>query len=185
MDINKLPFLMLRDYKKEEFNIPISSYLNYSPIKKPNTEEYNVIQPYRQDPLCYIRHVKKDLWVYEINKELKLLPLQRNRDGFVVYKQPEVFYLDYLEHPMFILYKNVSFGNPKVVYLKYTPTTGLPKFEWVDNAAKGTRFLYPEIEWRQELNANLIAKKLYSGKDKINFFDDRHTQLSSESQHRR
>jgi hypothetical protein len=152
LDINNLSFIMMISYKKESFDIPQTCYLDYSPVSNPSSS-YRTIQPSRQDPLCYIKSLHNDEWLYESpTNTLKFMPLQQYYSGFIYYKPPAVFYIDYLANNEFVLYKNESFGNQLVLYIRYDPANN--SFSWVSDKQFATKFKYGTIEWTQLLTNN-------------------------------
>jgi len=167
ININKINIILLRDYKEEFFDISPACYLNFDPIEEPGKCKYIVIKPHLQDSLCYIKHKKKDNWIYEENEKLLFKPLQEDKNGFVIYKPPVVFWIWYLEHPTFILYKYIAYGNPNLLYLVYSENNGNIQLLWTTNQYKASIFIYEEIEWNKLLNHNLHAK--YDLVDKKNY----------------
>lgn len=167
MDINKISVLFVKDYKKNTFYISDTSYLNYSPVAKPTKLIYRILQPHRSEPLTYIKHKTKELFLYEdhITKKLVFRPLILEKD--TVYKlnyiQPLVLYVGYLEYPTFLLYRNRHFAQKDIDYIIYSEIDNKIKISWTKDPKKATVFKFRYVKWKEELNHNLIGKSLNQG----------------------
>lgn len=160
VDINQINITLMRDFRKEYFNLPPNVYLEFSPVMSLNTHEYPVIDPNRKDPTCYIKHKYKDLWVYEENNNLIFKPLQKDIRSFGKYVPPKVFFLEYIEEPIFFIYKPLGFGVPKISYLYYIEISNKIYITWVDYFDDATKFKFTEInlDWTAYDDQNVFAK---------------------------
>jgi len=169
MDVNKLSVLFLRDYRREHFDVPVNAYLNYTPINVINKEGlYPVTEFARYDAVTLIKHKYKELWVYEdVKGNLFMAPLKCNENGFAELV-PVQFYVEYLDEPSFVLYKQPKFGSGlKFRFLKYvegpipsmnmgingkrTGDDNAIIMSWVDDVKKATPFFHDKIEWNEQM----------------------------------
>ncbi len=160
MDVNKVSVVFLRDYKREHFDVPVNAYLDYTPINVINKEGvYPVTEFSRYDAVTLIKHKYKELWAYEDRKgNLIMVPLSCNGDGFAPFT-PVQFYVEYLDEPSFVLYKQPKFGSGlKFKFLKYEERPPLVTsnnkgniivMSWVDDVKKATPFFHDKIEWSE------------------------------------
>lgn len=140
-------------YKKSVDGIEHNKKNGYMPLDYYNLNTY-VIDPYRNDPLCYIMYPTNidNLWLYNTNNGLVFTPLQRNYTGFTTYIPPTVFFVAYLEIPYFILYISLGIGKQNVKYLKYKEDGGKIKMSFVDTAKESTKFKYDDVLWTDIIN---------------------------------
>lgn len=171
MDINNLSIVFLRDYKKEWFYISNKSYLNYSPVSEPEKEIYKITHPDRYDTVTYIKHKYKDYWLYYEDQKLTFKPLQVDNNAMykVHYKQPVVLYFYYLGDAEFFLYYNNHFAHRDIDYLVYKEIDNKIYTSFSKDINKATRFRYKYIQWKEELNHNLLGKALHQGIKNIHF----------------
>ncbi len=166
ISIESLPILLLKDYRQEYFTLPKSQGSNFAPVINIDTYSFPAVSLIKKDPLCYIKHKTKDLWLYE-NKDgsLEFKHLQRDYEGFATFKQPTFFFIDYLEEPTFILYRPVKYGVNYFLFLvcDLGPGNNMDLY-WADKAQYATRFFYNIIEWREYLTENIAAKVFFAGK---------------------
>lgn len=170
ININNLSITLMRDYKKEFFNIPQSCYLNFSPIAEPNVYTYKTILLNKKDPLCYIKHKTKDLWVYEENDgKLVFKQIHVNNRSLctdvtnkcsTMMEQPKVFWIEYVEEPVFVLYKTFGPGVEKVAYLEYVEINNSIYMHWVYDFTYATKFSFTEfnLDWSVYITKNEQAK---------------------------
>ena len=164
MNINTLSVIFMRDFNKEFFDLPQNIYLNFSPVTPVKKYAYKTIRPDKKDPLCYIKHTDSDLWIYEDNGELYFSPIKRDKTSYGIYVPPTIFWLEYLDHPRFVMYKPLGIGIKKILYLHYEEqrndnlTVNNIKLKWVENFNQATIFNYEEIDWKQLLTENIFDK---------------------------
>lgn len=101
---------LVKNHKKEFHYIPPNSFINYSPLMKNGTNIYPKIDFIKKDQMCYIKI--NDKWLYKTD------------DGYtfkkLLSKQPLVCWIEYLNHPMFIIYIPTKYGSLRTHYLQYS-----------------------------------------------------------------
>ena len=163
MELNNLNIRLIRDPKPERFVIPANVSFKFKPFLDNVRWEYRTIDLVKQDPMCYVKHKKHDLWLYEVNGKPKLLPPQRTETGFTTYKQPLVLFIDYLDKPSFVMYDKGRFGQtPKMRrYLRYGEEDGKIFMDWTNNPSSASLFFYSDYnrtDWDDLINQNIPAR---------------------------
>lgn len=101
VNIDDTKLLLLRDFKKEEYNTNPSIYLNHAPVMQDGLH-YLPIDIRKKDNMCYIKLNDRDLWLYYINGKTYFLPLEC--DKVFYYHIPTVCWIEYLREPTFVIY---------------------------------------------------------------------------------
>lgn len=167
MEIDFSSIKLLRDYKLEPNILSPSTYYNFSPVLKPGYH-YREINLFRKDPVCYIKHKTQDLWIYMIKGKLYFTRLIRNVNGFTCYKHPQVFFIEYLDHPRFMLY--IQPHNTKTLFLVYKETSNSIYLGLTEDPLQATIFKYQGNRWNQLINWNVHAKQRAVGANKVRFY---------------
>ena len=156
LNINNISITLMRDFEKEYFNLPNNTYLNYSPVTNIDDYTYKTISLNKKDTLCYIKHKTKELWIYEEDNKLIFKPLQKS-NLYTLYKQPTVFFIEYVVEPVFFIYKPLGIGNPNILYLNYNDNSVLLK--WVNTYENATKFMFSELnlEWPEFITQNFSS----------------------------
>jgi hypothetical protein len=164
LDINQVSIVLMRDYEKEFFDLPKNMYSDYAPVIELNTHRYKSILLEKKDPICYIKHKNKDLWVYEDKNKGGFIfkPLQKDTVSFGKYIPPTVFYLEYIGEPIFFLYIPIAMGYTQPRYISYNDDSVL--FSYTTSASNATKFIFTEIDldWSNYITQNLYAKNYYN-----------------------
>lgn len=134
----------IKSIDKEIIHMPNNSYFNYSLFdtdflygKFPKTE-FN-----RQDQLTYIKLKNNNVFLYyDKKKKFHFLPIHHNKKKtFFINDQPLVFWIKYLEHPVFILYI-IDPDNYNIInYIVYTNHNLTFKFDTNVNNATHFQFI--------------------------------------------
>lgn len=157
--LDKAPFLLMRDIKPERFSLPPNSPFPFHPFVDLGSLNYRTISPAKKDPVTYVKLKDENLWLYE-NKDgtLRFNHLERFYTGFVPYKNPQVFWLNYIYEQTFIMYKPTGNTVASTKYVYYNDDNGTIVFKWVDNAYEATFFYFGEMEWEEFLTQNILAR---------------------------
>lgn len=176
MDITRISTLLVRDYVPDRLTLPKTMGLPFAPFAEEDKYIYKTIDLTNSEPLTYLKHRYKDLWLYVENNKPVFKHLQRNYNGFTDYKPPTFFWIEYLEFPSFVLYLQPEFGSSKkIYYLIYTEAyyhdkkTGQPDKEnpviymgFTTEPMKATRFSFENIEWGDYININIPARTFFT-----------------------
>jgi hypothetical protein len=180
IDIARISIILVRDYAPDRLTLSKSMPLPFSPFIEQDAYSYKTIDLTKSEPLTYIKHRYKDLWLYIENGKPIFKPLQRDWSGFTTYKPPTYFWIDYLEFPSFILYQQPIYGDKNIKYLIYSEAyytdlkTGKPDvfnpaiyMGWAKNPLVASRFSFTSIEWADLLTMNIPAKTFFTGAKQI------------------
>jgi hypothetical protein len=152
LNVDNLAITLMRDYHKETLSVRPNIYLNYQPVVQTDVPTYRTVSLTKKDPNCYIKLEKRDLWVYEEGDKLVFKPLHQDNWSLCTgscsssIKQPQVFFIEYVEEPMFVLYKNVAMGDPNVLYLEYVEVNNYIYMHWVSGFTYATKFTFTEYK---------------------------------------
>lgn len=148
MNNNNLPIKFIKNMYKETAVYPKTMYLEWAPFADDMEGPRDVeTEFHKKDPLTYIKHKDKDLWLYDIEGKLKWAPLHCDKKGFT-FKQPQPFWVEYLKEPTFFLYKIIGFGKTKKKYLSYKETDKGFQLVWKDYIYDARIFSF-EPGWNQ------------------------------------
>jgi hypothetical protein len=146
--------------------VPTTVYTSYSPVAPPEKLIYEITMLNRKDPLTYIKLLNEDKWLYIYNDNtFKFSELIYDPHSFINYVQPSYFYIDYLDHPKFILYRHRKYGTNKIQYLIYNENNNKIHVQLTSDKKKATIFSFEDFGWNEYLTQHLHAKVAAIGKD--------------------
>lgn len=166
-NVDKIKIQFMLDYKDDIYWIP-QTYLNYSPVLKPNTPSLRTISIEKKHPVCYVK--LDDQWVYYIDNKLFFSPLIKDPKqlyGFIPNRIPCVFYVGYIDDDgLFFLYINTKFGTKNFLFFTYNDTT--KQISLTPNRQNATQFKFNQIQWKQYVNETRIIPIINKSKNITN-----------------
>ena len=91
---SKKKYIFTKTCIQEKNTIPVTNYLNYYPLP---IHEYHMFNPYKRDPMLYIKDNINNRWMYE------------TKDHQLIFNKLYLNYNNVIQHPL-VLFTQYLFG---------------------------------------------------------------------------